>query len=359
MKDSKLLTSLKNKSKVIIAWVTVFLFFFLSFWSGWKMSLIHASLLTLCLLLASNIESKFIIKLLQNGNIFLFYFINFFFVIIMSFLTTYIESFMLMTMSKHFAISTPQLDGIKVFVFPFLIRIVLFMATIVISVISYLQRTEKENQRVKNELKSEKLDMELRFLKSQITPHFLFNALNNIYSLVYIKDEKASQSVLELSDMLRYVMVDSQVELISLEKEIAYIDTYIDFQLMCMENKSNVIFEKKIMNYSFVIPPMILQPLVENSFKHSRVVNDPEGYVHFYLLQENNSMMFIARNSVKGMSVSVVDNNKKQPQGIGVSNVKKRLELYYGKDFSFEIKQEDDSYVTIIKIGNIANEKKV
>lgn len=218
--------------------------------------------------------------------------------------------------------------------------------------------TEKENQRSKNELKSEKLDMELRFLKSQIMPHFLFNALNNIYSLVYTKDEKAPQSVLELSDMLRYVMVDSQVEMISLEKEVAYIDSYIDFQQMCMENKSNVIFDKDIKNNNFMIPPMILQPLVENSFKHSRVVNDPNGFVHFYIFQDNNDLLFIARNSVKGLSVSLTE-QKNHQQGIGLSNVKKRLELYYENRFSFEVKQEDNNYVVTIKIGDIANEKKV
>jgi sensor histidine kinase YesM len=104
---------------------------------------------------------------------------------------------------------------------------------------------------------------------------------------------------------------------------------------------------------------MILQPLVENSFKHSRLVSDPNGFVHFYLIQENNGLMFIARNSVKGMSLSVVDQNKKTHSGIGLENVKKRLELYYGNNYSFEAKQEDDKYVVTIKIGEKYNEKNV
>ena len=202
--------------------------------------------------------------------------------------------------------------------------------------------------------------MELRLLKSQMTPHFLFNALNNIYSLVYTGDKNAPQSVLKLSDMLRYVMVDCQVDLISIDKEIKYIDAFIGFQQMSMENKSNVIFEKKIDNHDFKIPPMILQPLVENSFKHSRLVSDPNGFVHFYLLQEGNSLIFIARNSIKGMSLSVVDSNKKSAHsGIGLENVKKRLELYYENNYSFEAKQEDDKYVVTIKIGEKYNEKNV
>lgn len=356
--NSAFRTKIKKNSKVIAAWVAVFLFFFLSFWAGWAVSFSHALLLTICLLFASDFETRYIIKLLQKGNILFFFLVNVIFVIIMSSITTYLESFLLMIMSRHFSITIPQLDGVKVFIFPFLIRIVLFTATIAISVISVMQRAEKENQRIKNELKSEKLDMELRFLKSQMTPHFLFNALNNVYSLVYTKDENASQSVLKLSDMMRYVMVDCQVDEISLSKEIKYIDAYIDFQQMGMENKSNVIFEKSINNHDFKIPPMILQPLVENAFKHSRVVNDRNGFVHFYLLQENNSLIFIARNSIKEMSVSVVDSNRKH-EGIGLSNVRKRLDLYYGNNYAFEAKQENDCHVATIKIGDIVNEKKV
>lgn len=267
---------------------------------------------------------------------------------------------MLVMMSKHVSISIPpQFDGFKAIIIPLLIRVVIYTATIAITVISVMQKTEKENQKKMNELNSDKLDMELRFLKSQITPHFLFNALNNIYSMVYTKDENAPQSVLKLSDMLRYAMVDCQVDHISLEKEIKYIDAFIDFQIMSMENKSNVLFEKKIRNNDFKIPPMILQPLVENSFKHSRLVNDPDGYVHFYLLQEDNSLMFIARNSIKGMSLSITDPNKKNQQGIGLANVRKRLELYYGKNYSFDVAQDDNSYVVTIKIGDIKNEEKV
>lgn len=351
---------LKKNKRPIVAWITVFLFFFLSFWANWVVSFAHALLVTVCLLFTSNIESRYIVKFLQKGNSFLFYTINVFLVITMSMLTTYIESFMLMIMSKHVSLAEiPQPDGLKAFFIPTLIRIVIYTAAVAITVISVLQNAEKENQRIKNELKSEKLDMELRFLKSQMTPHFLFNALNNIYSLVYIKDEKAPQSVLKLSDMLRYVMVDCQVDLISLEKEIKYIDAYIDFHQMSMENKSNLIFDKNIENKDFKIPPMILQPLVENSFKHSRLVNDPNGYVHFYIIQENNDLIFIARNSINGLSPSLVDSNKKQQAGIGLTNVRKRLELYYGKNYSFETKQEDNSYVVTIKIGDKLNEKKI
>lgn len=360
MKGMELIELAKENKRSIIAWGTVFLFFFLSFWANWVISLAHAFLVVTFLIITTYIEKKYIVKYLQSGKVFLFYLINILLVIIMSGLTTYLESFMLTIMSKHISLAEiPQLDGAKAFIIPLLIRVVIYIITIAISVITVMQHAEEESKRIKNEIKSEKLDMELRFLKSQMTPHFLFNALNNIYSLVYIKDEKAPQSVLKLSDMLRYVMVDCQVDLISLEKEVKYIDAYIDFHRMSMENKSNIIFDKKIKNPNFKIPPMILQPLVENSFKHSRLDNDSNGYVHFYIIQENNDLIFIARNSINCMSSSLIDPNKKQQSGIGVTNVKKRLELYYGNNYSFNVKQEDNSYVVTIKIGDKYNEKEV
>lgn len=353
------LSIFKENFRVIIAWTTVFLFFFLSFWDGFLISFFHAFLLTACLLLVSRIESIYLIKLLKSRKNFLFYIINFVMIISMSLFSTYIESTTLVIVSKYLSVNIPNVTGLKAFFLPFLLRIIFFTASVAITAISVLQKDEKESLRIKEELKSEKLDMELKFLKSQITPHFLFNALNNIYSLVYIKDEKAPQSVLKLSEMLRYVMVDCQVDLISLDKEVKYIDAYIDFQQMSMEKKSNVTFDKDIENSSFAIPPMILQPLVENSFKHSRLVNDPDGYIHFYLKQEKDSMTFKAINSIKGMSLSVIDPSKKHSGGIGLKNVKSRLELYYSNKHVFEIKQEDNCYEVLIKIGGKNDEEKV
>ena len=83
------------------------------------------------------------------------------------------------------------------------------------------------------------------------------------------------------------------------------------------------------------------------------------GYVHFYIIQENNNLIFIARNSMNSMSSSLVDPNKKTQAGIGLANVKKRLELYYGKNYSFDVKNDDNSYVATIKIGDMFYEKEV
>ena len=189
--------------------------------------------------------------------------------------------------------------------------------------------------------------MELRFLKAQINPHFLFNALNNIYSLVYTNDENAAESILKLSEMLRYVTDECQADKISISKEIKYIDNFIDFQLLRMEKHPDIIFNKNITNTDFKIPPMIFQPLVENAFKHSRLENNNSGYVKIELLQNDKQLIFTTENSQQ----ACVFNNQKERSGIGVGNVQKRLELAYGKDFTFNIDNTSQQYKVEIVIN--------
>lgn len=297
--------------------------------------------------------------MLNNGNLFKFYALNVLIIFVVPLATLYVEIYMLDIMSENLSIIPPPDFDDRFYIVPLIIRMLLYITTISITIISAHQKQQKDNLRIYNELKSEKLDMELRFLRSQITPHFLFNSLNNIYSLVYTKDENAPNSVLKLSDILRYVTVDCQVDLITLDKEIKFIDAFVDFYQMSMENKSNVVFEKHIENKSFMIPPMILQPLVENCFKHSRLLNDADGFVHLTITQEKDSLTFVARNSIKKTAVSIVDTNKKQHSGIGVANVKKRLDLYYADNYSFDIEQNENIYSLTMKIGDKKHEKKV
>lgn len=361
MKGNKFLRFFKTKIRILIVWISVFLFLLFLFWENSLFSLVRATYLTICLILVSLIESKFMVKyfLLQGRN-FMFYFLNFLLITISSFITVVIEFNMSKFISDLSLMNLSQPSGIKTYILPYLIRFLMFTATVAISAISNLQVIEKENQKIRNMLKNEKLDMELRYLKSQINPHFLFNALNNIYSLVYTHDNKASQSVIKLSEMLRYVMLDCQVDTISIEKEVKYIDTYIDFQLMRMENSHNVTFDKDIQHPDFKIPPMILQPLVENSFKHSRLESVPDSFIHFSIKQENHSMTFTACNSVKNMTSTLLsDSGNKNYSGIGIQNVKKRLEFYYGKDYMFQNKLEDNKYFVIIKIVDNKYEKEI
>lgn len=344
-----------TKINIIIAWCVVFLFFLLLLWGeGLLFSIIHASFVTATLILMSFIESKILVKyFLERKKVAMFYFLNFILVLGTAWISVFFEFNMVSIMKNFLPYELPQpKNAPEKFVVPYLIRLILFTAVVAVSVITNLQISDREKSRIMNELKSEKLDMELRYLKSQINPHFLFNALNNIYSLAYTHDDSAPASVLKLSEMLRYVMVDCQADNISIEKEVKYIENYIDFQLLRIEGDANVKFDKKIENYGFKMPPMILQPIIENSFKHSRLENDPDGYVCFSLEQTGCYLTFVSENSVKsnfivpsGAQVKKVDSN------IGLQNVKRRLNLYYGNDYSFEIKNNDNKYRVTIVIG--------
>jgi LytS/YehU family sensor histidine kinase len=217
-------------------------------------------------------------------------------------------------------------------------------------VIFYYQRKEYEEKIISDQLKSEKLDMELRYLKSQINPHFLFNALNNIYSMVYTHDDNAANGVLKLSEMLRYVLVDCQAEVIPLSKEIKYVENFIDFQMMRMAGQRDVVLEQEVEKENFMIAPMLLQPIIENCFKYSRLETHPDGYVHVKVQQSGNKFRFEAVNTVAESAKALVPVNEPKKSGIGLNNVQQRLMLHYGEDYVFEIKQDKGIYKVKIEL---------
>lgn len=233
----------------------------------------------------------------------------------------------------------------------FMARLIWFITTYAIVLIFYYQRKENEEKIIADQLKSEKLDMELRYLKSQINPHFLFNALNNIYSMVYTHDDNAAAGVLKLSEMLRYVLVDCQAELIPLSKEIKYIENFIDFQMMRMAGERDVVLEQDIEKEDFMIAPMLLQPIIENCFKYSRLETRPDGYVHIRIWQRGGKFRFEAENSIAQNVMPIVKNGvEEKKSGIGLINVQQRLMLHYGDSYQFDIQQDNDIYKVKIEL---------
>ena len=237
------------------------------------------------------------------------------------------------------------------FLVAFLVRLIWFIAAYALVVIFFYQRKENEEKIISDQLKSEKLDMELRYLKSQINPHFLFNALNNIYSMVYTHDDNAADGVLKLSEMLRYVLVDCQAEIIPLSKEINYIENFIDFQMMRMGGERDVVLEQDIEKEDFMIAPMLLQPIIENCFKYSRLETHPEGYVHVSIHQSGNSFRFVAENTIASNAMPFVGNGGvERKSGIGQKNVQQRLMLHYGESYNFDIEQDTETYKVKIEL---------
>lgn len=224
----------------------------------------------------------------------------------------------------------------------------LFTLTYAISSIIFFSKKTTEDAKQKEKLLSEKKMLEVRVLKSQINSHFIFNALNNIYSMTYFKDEYTSGYVLKLAQMMRYVMEDCETELTPLSKDIEYIENFIDFQKLRFENDKDIIFTYSTDgNTNFSVPPMIFQPLVENCFKHTPLEVDKKSYIHILLEVRGRNIRFISENSqplIKNKSAS-------RGNGIGIENVKRRLILYYDNNYSLNISDNPDCFKVELSIN--------
>lgn len=222
----------------------------------------------------------------------------------------------------------------------------LLLSTATVVSISYLI---EERRKLDQEFKDEQILNRLKYLRAQINPHFLFNSLNCIYALTMTQDEKAPDSVLKLSEMLRYVIDDCSSDQVLLQKEVNYIRNYIDFQRIRMEREPNLTFDCNITDPGYKIPPMILQPMIENCFKHSRIIDDPRAWIHITLRQDATGLLFTAENSIpQGNALSTKDNER---TGIGLDNVYQRLDMLFGNQCSFKTIDEKERYKTILHIS--------
>ncbi len=292
------------------------------------------------------VRDIFIPKLLVAHRKFVYYFLSFIIISLVVYFLGKLEVAVYTKLIEEGHIDLPERVLKNSSVFPFFKILFLSLCSLIVTTVSHLVDNIKEKAESNTRLMNEKLDMELRYLKAQINPHFLFNALNNIYALVYTEDKKAPESILKLSEMLRYVTDDCQAEYISLQKEINYIDNYIDLQLMRLENMPNVTFDKQIENIGTLFPPMIFQPIVENSFKYARLESDPKGFIRISIEQTANSLIFTTENTIARKS----NNNAIIRDGVGLINVQKRLELAFGDRYSFETKSDDHIFITQIKV---------
>jgi sensor histidine kinase YesM len=202
------------------------------------------------------------------------------------------------------------------------------------------------NQQIEHNKKviEEKLQTELQLLKAQINPHFLFNALNNIYSLTYMKSEKAPDSVLKLSEMLRYVLEDCSLEKVPLKNEIAYMKNLIDFYKMKSPGKRKVQFTEKVEDMDIRIAPMLFIPFIENSFKYSRIEEDKTGFILINLQETSGKLYFTSKNSIF-LARTILNGS-----GKGIANVKQRLEIIYPRNHKLTVDEKENVYSVELEI---------
>lgn len=191
-----------------------------------------------------------------------------------------------------------------------------------------------KNLRIRRELENQNLTSELAFLKSQINPHFLFNTLNNIHTLAYKKADGAPEAIMKLSELMRYMIYDSNTDLVPLSKELQYLQSFIDLQELRFKTKGIVSFKVEGDISEKHIAPLILFPFVENAFKHGAKLNNADAIQ--ISLRIDNDLVYEVRNGTVGSNYI---QQKDGVGGIGLENIKRRLELIYPSAFDLEVEQ--------------------
>lgn len=193
-------------------------------------------------------------------------------------------------------------------------------------------------------LKNEKSKAELALLKTQINPHFFFNTLNNLYSLIKKDPDTAQEYVLKLSDMMRFTIYNGKEETVSLEEELKYLTNFIDLQTARYHSTIDIEFKHAIKNPTRTIPPLLFIILVENAFKHGVEKLIDGAFIHLDFCENDSSMIFKIKNNFDP------DNISKQ-HGIGLKNLKERLDLLYPNSYKLTISNADSLYFAELELN--------
>ena len=211
-------------------------------------------------------------------------------------------------------------------------------------------RKERDNKKREIDLTHQNIEFEMKFLKTQINPHFLFNALNNIYALSIIKSERTPEMILKLSDMLRFTLYDSESKKVKLKREIEYINGYVEFQKLKTDSDLNIRVDSANCNEEFMIEPMLLIPFIENSFKHGNIDNPKKGWLQVEVKTLGPILIFKVGNSMPSIAI-----NKDVVGGIGVENVRRRLDILYPGRYEMKIDKTDTEFGVYLQIDTTSN----
>jgi hypothetical protein len=202
-----------------------------------------------------------------------------------------------------------------------------------------------QTEKLQKELEKEKLNSELAFLKNQISPHFFFNTLNNIYSLISINAEDSQKAVLKLSKLMRYLLYDSEHGNTMLSNEIDFMNNYIDLMKLRMSNKISlsVSFPEKYDDVN--IPPLIFIPFIENAFKHGISYRE-KSFIDISMTTTKESISFRCANSI----VKAREENEPGHSGIGLENVTKRLNLLFPGKHDIKVNKSETEFEVLLHI---------
>lgn len=218
-----------------------------------------------------------------------------------------------------------------------------FFFTLAISTSFGLMLFYIKEDRNRKSTQNERLNSELSFLKSQVNPHFLFNVLNNMYSLSLKQSDNLPTVILKLSEMMRYMLYDSEEQKVRLDQEIDYIRNYIELQKLRVYDNCTIDFRVEGVTFDKKIAPMLLIPFVENAFKHG-ISHAEASPIEFLLEIKGQNLYFRTKNALFSNKA------KDKTGGIGIQNVKRRLELIYPKNYSLTINEQKGVYFIELEI---------
>ena len=228
--------------------------------------------------------------------------------------------------------------------FPEILRKSVFAALLMLFMSGFIKIAQEwfKSEQQREALKVENLNAELKFLKSQINPHFLFNCLNTIYSLAHKHSAQTEHAIVKLSTIMRYMIYESNEDKVQLQQELQYLEDYIDIQRLRMPEDIVVDYAVQGNPFGLRIEPMLLVPFVENAFKHGISYAEP-SFIAIAVAIEKNQVRLVVENSLFRKRVA-------EKGGIGLQNVRKRLELLYTEDHELEITEADNQFIVDLKI---------
>lgn len=226
----------------------------------------------------------------------------------------------------------------------FLVLFTIAGGTTIIKIISDWQR----HQRDRKELETQRMQSEIKFLKSQINPHFLFNTLNSLYALTLKKSDKAPEIVIKLSEMMRYMLYESNERRVPLQKEVNYIQNYLALEALRQSGQADIRFNVEGQITDQTIAPLIFIPFLENSFKHGLNHQISDGYVHVNMKVLDNKLLLRILNSKPAQPPLP---SEKTSGGIGLANVQRRLNLLYPNQYKLDIEDNDKEHIVELSLA--------
>lgn len=216
----------------------------------------------------------------------------------------------------------------------------IFLFGIARHIYNYLKLRQAAQQ-----LRIEKQEAELNYLKSQTNPHFLFNTLNNIYALARAKSDQAPEAVLRLSKILRFMLYETSGQYIAIEQELKIMDDYIALEQLRYDESLRVNFNYDVEDMKQAVPPLLLMPLVENAFKHGVSETRASPFIDIHLTIKHRRLAFIVKNSTE-----ISSGEKRVTENIGLANLRRQLELLYN-EYSLLVQQSDTFFTATLKIN--------